>query len=144
MPRELRSISSCWPAQRAVSYLSDFANAAEWDPGVVRARRLDDGAIRVGSAFDLEVKVGGATRVMRYEVAELAAGSVTFRSALGPLCSEDTVTVEPTATGCEVTYDARLSLRGVAAVANPVLGLGFRRVVDRAAASLGAILADPS
>lgn len=144
MPRVLRRIPSSWSAERAFAYLSDFSNAARWDPGVVRANRVDGGPIQLGSAFDLAVKVGRRTPVMRYEVSALGARSVTFRAALGSLRSEDTVTVEPTPTGCTVTYDASLALRGVAAVANPLLALAFRRVVDRAAASLEAILAGPA
>jgi carbon monoxide dehydrogenase subunit G len=144
LPHERRALSSAWSAEAALSYLSDFSNAATWDPGVVRARRLDDGPVRLASGFDLEVRVGPTTRVMRYEVTALSARSVTLRSASGSLRSEDTVTVEPSAAGCTVTYDARLALCGVAAVANPLLGLAFRRVVDRAAASLGALLAGPA
>ena len=143
MPRELRSMPSCWDADAAFAYMADFSNAARWDPGVVRARRLDAGPIGVGSAFDLEVKVGPRTRVMRYEVTRLEARSVTFRATLGSLHSEDTVTVEPCGVGCTVTYDAGLQLTGLAAAGNGVLGLAFRRVVDRAAANLGTILKAP-
>jgi len=43
-------------------------------------------------------------------------------------------------TGCVVTYDADLSLKGALKVANPVLGLMFGRIGDRAAGGLRRVL----
>ena len=39
-----------------------------------------------------------------------------------------------------MTYDARLSFKGLAALANPLLALGFNRVGDRARDSLRKVL----
>lgn len=143
MPREVRTVPSSWGADEAFAYMADFANAAEWDPGVRAARRLDRGPVAVGSAFELDVAMGRRTSTMRYEVARLAERSVTFRSALGALRSEDTVTVEEVPGGCSVVYDAGLALTGPARLANPLLAIAFRRIVARAAASLLEVLAAP-
>ena len=140
MSHQLRLMPSTWDADAAFAYMSDFSNAQIWDPGVVRARRIDDGPISVGSAFELEVKFGPRTSVMRYEVTRLVSRSVTFRAVLGAVRSEDTITVEETTDGCTVSYDAGIEISGAGAILNPALALVFRRVVDRAATSLGAIL----
>jgi hypothetical protein len=39
-----------------------------------------------------------------------------------------------------MTYDADLRFKGIAAVANPLLAVGFRRVGDRARDSLRSLL----
>lgn len=142
MPRAVRTLTSAWDAAAAHRYLADLSNAAHWDPGVLRATRLDDGEVVVGSAFDLLVAVGGSEREMHYVVTALDEGTVAFASRTAALSSKDTVTVLGTDDGCSVTYDARLSFRGPARVLNPVLGITLRRVVDQAAASLATVLSE--
>ncbi|MEL7210784.1 MAG: SRPBCC family protein, partial [Actinomycetota bacterium] len=56
------------------------------------------------------------------------------------LVSEDTITVADRSDGCTVTYDADLRLKGLARVADPLLGLAFGRIGDRAADGLRAVL----
>ena len=66
-----------------------------------------------------------------------------LRAETPTVVSEDTITVSALpGSGAQVTYDARLRLRGALRVADPVLGLLFRRVGDRAKAGLAATLAD--
>ena len=52
------------------------------------------------------------------------------------------ITVEPETRdgGCLVTYVADLSLKGVLRIGDPLLGLAFRRIGDRAAAGLRSVL----
>ena len=38
------------PASEVFAYLSDLANLAEWQSGIVSAERVDDGPMRVGSS----------------------------------------------------------------------------------------------
>ena len=66
-----------------------------------------------------------------------------LRAETPTVVSEDTITVSALpSSGTQVTYDARLRLRGALRIADPVLGLLFRRVGDRAKAGLAATLAD--
>ena len=41
------------------SYVSNFANAAQWDPGVAEATKTSPGRIGVGTVFNLRVRFGG-------------------------------------------------------------------------------------
>jgi len=141
MPRYQTVIRSSWNARKAFAYMSDFSNASHWDPGVVAAKRRDQGAVGVGSMFDLTVPFAGRTMVLGYRVAEMEAPHrVVFAASTDRLDSVDTLTFTPRGDGCEMTYDARLNFKGLAALANPLLALGFSRIGDRARDSLRKVL----
>jgi len=141
MPRYNTVINSTWNVDQAFAFMSDFSNAARWDPGVVSAQRLDEGKVRIGSSFDLTVAFAGRRMRLRYTVRSLdPPHRVVFVASTSRLESVDSLTFEQLGDGCRMTYDADLRLTGLAAVANPVLALGFRRVGDRARDSLRSVL----
>jgi hypothetical protein len=131
------TIESRLPAAAAFAYMAGFDNAAEWDPSVVEARRLDSGDLRVGSAFHVVSTFAGRRVPLRYEITAfdpdhrvvLEAWSSTFGSV-------DTITVAPAGDGSRVTYDARLVFKGLSRLADPVMQLVFNRVGRKADASL--------
>ncbi len=132
MAHVIKMVSTAWDPGRAFAYMADFSHAAEWDPGVDEASRVDSGDIGQGSAFDLTVLVGGRRLPMRYKVTDYAPGRVTFSSRSVILQSVDTVTVTRRGWTTEVTYDARINFRGLLRIADPLLALGFRGVAERA------------
>jgi hypothetical protein len=141
MPHYSTIINSTWNVERAFEFMSDFSNAALWDPGVLSARRLDAGEVRVGSSFDLTVAFAGRKMTLRYTVRSLTAPQqVVFVASTNRLESVDTLTFEQLGEGCQMTYEADLRFKGLAGVANPLLALGFRRVGDRARDSLRSVL----
>lgn len=144
MPSYTTVISSTWDRPRAFAFMSDFSNAQEWDPGVDAARRVGGAGVKVGSAFDLDVVFAGRTMTLRYEVVDLEPGRrVVFKASTDRLESIDTLTFHDRNGGTDVVYDAALTFRGVASLANPLLGLGFKRVGDRARDSLRGVLTGP-
>ena len=141
MTQYVAVVPSTWSVERAFGYMSDFSNAQHWDPSVRAARRVDDGDVTVGSLFELTVRFAGRDKLLRYQVTELVpAHRVVFSSSTGTLLSRDTLTFEPRPGGCEMTYHAELRLKGPMAVANPLLAILFRRLGDRANASLRQVL----
>jgi len=52
------------------------------------------------------------------------------------LRSYDVIEVTPTSDGCEVLYDAELTLNGPLGLADPLLALVFDRIGDKAAAGM--------
>jgi hypothetical protein len=141
MPRYLTVIDSTWNVTQAFAFMSDFSNAARWDPGVLSAQRLDAGEVHVGSSFDLTVAFAGRKMTLRYAVRSLTAPhQVVFAASTNRLESVDTLTFEEVGDACRMTYDADLSFKGIAAVANPLLALSFRRIGDRARNSLRSVL----
>jgi hypothetical protein len=141
MPRYITVIDSTWNVDATFAFMSDFSNAARWDPGVLSAKRLDSGDVREGSSFDLTVAFAGRRMTLRYRVQSLKAPQrVVFVASTRLLESVDTLTFEQRGADSRMTYDADLRFKGVAAMANPLLALGFRRVGDRARDSLRSVL----
>jgi carbon monoxide dehydrogenase subunit G len=136
------SIRSSWSVAEAFEYMADLEHFADWDPGVkgvVRAPGPREGA---GAAFDVTVAAIGRDLLLRYETMEIdVPRRVKVQADTGTLRSVDVITVhEEPGGGSVVTYDADLSLKGVLRFGDPLLGLAFRRVGDRAAAGLRSVL----
>jgi carbon monoxide dehydrogenase subunit G len=140
MARYLTSVASPLSAAEAFAYMADITHFAEWDPGVKKAIRVHGDGSSVGTAYDLTVQALGTT-VMRYTVKEYEAPRRIFLvSETSFLSSLDEITVEAVGSGSLVTYDARLLLRGPLRLFDPLLGLAFKRIGDRAAAGLRRVL----
>lgn len=134
MPRYATTVSTRLSPADAFAFMADIRRFAEWDPGVSRSVRVaGEGA--TGSAYDLTVAPGGT--VMRYEVTAYEVPRLLRMVAKTRfLTSVDEIRVEPSPGGALVTYDAVLTLNGVLGVMNPLLGMAFKRIGDRAAAGL--------
>lgn len=144
MAHIVKTIKTSWSAEEAFAYMADFSHTAEWDPGVVEARREGAGAIGLGSVFDLTVRLGRRRMPLRYQVTDIAPGRITFAALSTTLTSVDTITVASIGDIVEVTYDARLHFRGLLRLADPLLTLGFRGVADRAIQGLERRLSAPA
>ena len=146
MARYRATVTTDWSPRQTFNYMADFANSAEWDPGVVSAEKLTDDPLRVGARFDLVAAFLGREIDLTYETIELEAPRrVVLRAKSGTVVSLDAMTFEPTASdGTAVTYDADLRLKGAFRVADPLLRLAFRRIGDRARDGIAARLAEPA
>jgi len=146
MARYTDSVDTPRERRDAFAYLSDFSTTREWDPGVREAERLDDGPVGMGSEFRLVAAFLGRRteliyEIVRYDPEEL----VTLRGENTSVVSLDTMTFSATPTGgTRVTYDAALTLKGPLRALDPLLGLAFKRVGDRAAAGLRAAIGGAS
>lgn len=119
------------------AYLSDFSTAQEWDPGVVEAERLTESAIGEGTEFRLLAEFLGRKTALTYRIVEYdPPRSVTFRGENATVISNDRITFKAVGEGTRITYDAELALKGPLRLADPLLGLAFNRVGDRALAGL--------
>lgn len=138
MPRYQTRVRSPWSARRAFEYVSDLEHFADWDPGVRRATQIAGSGPGVEAAYDVTVSAMGRDLTLRYETVEIdPPRRVRVRAETSTLRSVDVITVEDHPRGgCVVTYDAELSLKGLLRLGDPLLGLVFRRIGDRAAAGL--------
>ncbi len=137
MARYTTTIASPWPAEKAFDYMADLRNFEEWDPGVKKSRITKGSAPGEGTNYD--VTVGLAT--LTYKTKEYEAPNRTVAEANSLLLkSYDIIEVTPTDTGCEVLYDARLTLNGPLALADKALGVAFNRIGDKAAAGMAKAL----
>lgn len=138
MPRYVVTVPSSKSAQDAFSYMSDMRLYPEWDKGIKKVELVKGDGPGKGATFDITVPgFLGRDSVLRYETVEFDSTTnvlLVGRNAL--LTSVDRVTVEPTATGCNVTYDAKLTFNGLLSPMNVFLAAVFNKVGDRAARGL--------
>jgi carbon monoxide dehydrogenase subunit G len=123
--------------QDVFAYISDFSTTQEWDPGVVEAERLNDAAVGEGTEFRLVAEFLGRETALTYRIVEYdPPHAVTFCGENAAVISNDRITFEAVGEGTRITYDAELMLKGPLRLADPLLGLAFNRVGDRALAGL--------
>jgi len=137
MARYMASVDTPLPPDQVFDYLSDFSTTAEWDPGVVEAERLGDTPIAQGSEFRLVADFLHRKTTLAYRIVEYdRPNEVAFRGENASVVSLDRITLEASNGGTRITYDAQLALKGAFKLADPVLGLAFRKVGDRALAGM--------
>ncbi len=134
MARYVASVDTLWEREDAFSYLADFATIAEWDPGVVRAKRLTAEPFEVGARFEVISSFLGREVPLTYETLEIEAPRrVLLRAETPTAVSLDEMTFDPRpAGGTTVTYDADLTLRGPLRLLDLPLRLAFGRIGDNA------------
>ena len=137
MPSYRVTVPSSKPASNTFAYLAAFDNIRDWDPSVVSARRLDEGGLRIGSTFEVVVRMRRGELPLRYEVVRLDPGALIALEAQARwFRSYDVITVASAGEGSVATYDALLELKGVAKAATPLVGRAFRKLGDAAAEGL--------
>ena len=141
MARYVTKIESrLFPAE-AFAYMADFSNARIWDPSVSEARRTDDGALGVGSSFDLVARFAGRDVPLRYSIVEYdEPRRVVLEAKRSSFISRDTISLEPAEHGSDVHYDALLSFSGLGRLFDPVMQRIFNRTGERATAGMQAAL----
>lgn len=143
MPRYVVTVPSSKSAAEAFAYMSDMRLYPEWDKGISKVDLVAGSVPGLGAAYAVTVKgIGGRDTVFRYDTTEWNEGvSLLLVGKGGPFTSVDRITVAPTPTGCDVTYDAKLTFNGLLAPFNLALGLVFNKVGDRATRGLRRVLA---
>lgn len=136
------SVESSKSVEEAFAYMADLRNFANWDPGVLTVTQVAGDGAGLGSSFDLAVKSVGGGTVLRYETLEYdEPGNLLVEARNSKFTSIDRITVVAKDEGSIVTYAAELLLNGCLSPLNPLLGLVFNRIGDRAAAGLRRVLA---
>ena len=128
--------------QEAFDRLATVERFVEWDPGVTSGERIEGDGPGVGATYVLKVSsfVGGDLP-LTYETTLFDAPSrFVIVADAKSLRSDDVITVVPDGDGCQVTYAADLKMKGAFAVMNPLLGLVFNRIGDKAATGLRTFL----
>lgn len=136
------TVSSTRPADEVFAYLADFRSVAEWDPSIAEATHTNDGEpIQVGAQFHVVTSMLGRDTPMEYETVALERPNrIQLRGENSSAVSTDTITITASGTGCEVTYDAEIELKGVRKVAEPAMRVALGRLGDKAKSGLAAKL----
>ena len=145
MARYVDTVNSPWLPDAAFAYMADARNFAEWDPGVKSSTLVRGDEPGPGAAFEVIVNAGPRAMTLTYEIVEWEPPRrLVLRAETRSIRSNDTVLIDATTSGSAVTYDAELNLRGMLRLFDPLLGLSFRKIGDRAAAGLRRVLEDPT
>ncbi len=125
------------PPAEAFDYVSEFANTAEWDPGIAESRKLTDGPIRVGTEYDVVALFRGKRQAFRYRVTELEPGRrVVLAGESDQATSVDVIAVEPDGAGSRILYSAEIKLKGLRRIAEPLLRGTLAKTGEEALAGL--------
>ncbi len=131
------------PLQQAFRYTADFANIEQWDPGVTRSRRLDDGPLREGSRFQVTVKAGLSPTDMEYVVTDFEPPHrIVLQGRGGTIEALDEIRFNQADGGTRIDYSADIRLGGLAGLAQPFLGAVLARVGRNAMAGLQSALSE--
>lgn len=114
-----------------------------WDPGISNVVQQSGSGPGPHAVFDVTVgSIAGRAITLRYATEEYSPDStVLLVGRNAQFTSIDRITIVPTTSGCDVTYDATLTMNGVLSPLNVLLGLVFNRIGDRAARGLRRFLA---
>lgn len=137
-----RTIHSPRSCDEVFAYLSDFTTTTDWDPGTIRTT-LVSGTGGIGTRYRNVSRFRGRTTELSYTVTEHDPPfRVRLRGENRTVVAEDTMTITPDpAGGCDVTYRAEFTFKGVARVVAPLLAGAFRRLGDEAGSGLHTALA---
>lgn len=143
MARYVTTIPSSKTPAEAFAYMADLRNFAEWDKGVVKVEQISGTGGGLGNVFDVTVKgFGKSTSTLRYTTTEFEEPTnILVKGSNALFTSIDRVTISPTATGCDVMYDAVLTANWIIAPMNLLLGKVFNKIGDTATRGLRKVLA---
>jgi hypothetical protein len=137
MARYTGTIVTSKPAEEVYDYMADFRSVEQWDETVTEAKLVGNQQPGKGARYSVTVKLAGRENTFEYETLEAdRPHRVLLKAESGSVVSLDTITVREIAEGTELVYDAKLEPKGLAKVADPVLGLLFKRLGDNAAKGL--------
>jgi hypothetical protein len=93
-------ITSPLAPEAAFDRLVNLTRVNEWDRGVTNPRQIHGSGHEVGSRYEVTVVGFDGNRPARF----------VMEGTNAVFCAHDVITIEPTDTGCTVTYSAGLEL----------------------------------
>lgn len=123
--------------------MADLRNFAQWDRNIIKVEQINGDGPGLKTVFDITARgIGGRPSVLRYTTLEFDEHTnILVKGYNKVFTSIDRVTIVPTETGCDVTYDAILTANWIVAPMNLVLGAVFKKVGDSATKGLRRVLA---
>jgi carbon monoxide dehydrogenase subunit G len=141
VPTFAKTIDVAAPLEEAFGYVADFRTVTEWDPGIVKAQRVNNGPIGLGATYDVMALFRGKPLPFRYEVSAYEEGRrLLFHGAGAKARSVDEILFERAGSGTRITYRAVVTMKGIYRLAGPLLGPTFDEMGSRALAGLKAKL----
>jgi dehydrogenase/reductase SDR family protein 12 len=141
MIRLQESIEVPRPIDEVFTYVSNFGNIAQWDPGVTESRKRSPGSVAVGTEFALRVRFGPRSIPMTYVVREhVPCERVVLEGTGDSIHALDDIAFASTPGGTRIIYRAKISMLGALRMVEPLLGGALDRVGKNAMRGLQAAL----
>jgi carbon monoxide dehydrogenase subunit G len=137
MAKASGTVESPLPPGVVFERVSDFSTTEKWDPGIVEAEKISSDGIDIGARFRVVARFMGRNSELVYEITEFEPGRrVVLRGENATVLSVDEIIVEPNGEGSIVKYSADLTLKGPLKLFDPLLGMAFGGIADKALAGL--------
>lgn len=144
MPKVSKSVMIPRPPSEVFEYLANFANTAEWDPGVAEAHQNSPGPVGLGSTFDLVAIFRGRHIPVTYEVTVYQPiERVVLVGRNKRFTGTDDITIAPEGDGTRVGWNADFRMEGLGKIFQPFLGGVFEELSVAAMEGLEATLGRP-
>jgi NAD(P)-dependent dehydrogenase (short-subunit alcohol dehydrogenase family)/carbon monoxide dehydrogenase subunit G len=131
------------PVDDVFAYVSNFANAAQWDPGVAESTKTSPGRVGVGTVFSLSVRFGPRSIPMAYVIRVYEPPSRVVLEGTGDsVHALDDIAFAATPRGTRIIYTADITLRGAVGMLEPWLNGALDRVGKNAVRGLQGALTD--
>ena len=127
-----RSVETTATPAQVFTYLSDFTNTNDWDPGTVRTELLSgDGG--VGTTYHNVSSFMGRETELTYVVQTHQPDRLfALRGENKTVTAHDSMEIAPVGAGSRVTYTADFAFKGVAKYLAPLLAPALKKLGDEA------------
>jgi dehydrogenase/reductase SDR family member 12 len=133
MARLHETLETTLPIDRAFAFVADFSNAERWDPGVAWSKAVASSAPRVGTEYQLGVRMGGRVAPMSYRITLIEPAKRVVLGGRGSNVSAiDDIGFEQTDDGTRIDYTADIELTGWMRLAAPFAGRAFATIAKNA------------
>jgi len=133
MTKVSKSVFIPRPSEEVFTYLADFSNTAEWDPGVADAMKTSEGPVGFRSTFDLVTLFRGRRVPVTYEVTVYEPSRrVVLVGRNKNFTGIDDIGVVPEGAGSRVSWNAEFQMQGPARLLQPFLGGVFEKLSTEA------------
>lgn len=126
-----RSFTVRTPLPAVVTYLTDWGNSREWDPGTVACTQITDGPVGVGTEWRNVLRLLRRNVVVVFRLDHAADDRLVFSGLNRGATSVDTITCTALANGgTAIVYDSQVEFHRLARLAAPLLTREFERIGD--------------
>lgn len=130
-------VTSPMSVEEVFNFMADFSNAPEWDANTKSSELQTDDPYAVGAKYEVVTGFAGRDLTLTYETLEIERPArVVLKSGTAVADIEDVMTFTAHGDGTAVSYEANIRPHSVAKLLDPIFSLIFRRVGDRALASM--------
>ncbi|MYR07609.1 polyketide cyclase [Gordonia sp. SID5947] len=137
-----RTFTVARPLDEVVTYLRDFANAVDWDPGTQSCEQIGADPVGPGTKWHNVTRLYGISTELTYELTRDETDHLTFTGTNKTATSVDDMTFGTSdGTSTIITYHAHVEFNGVARLADPLAQIGFGRLADTVERQMTAALA---